>query len=86
MFCLPLLCSYITRKAIVTRSGFKIGLVSAAEDWIDVTVPGYSQIQFNDFSTVENLARELKEEDGVDLVTAITHNRLIVDRSFSGIS
>lgn len=72
------------RKAVVTRGGIKIGFIGVCEDWVDSTVPGTTAMDHGDlFEVSESLARELKEQDGVDFVIAISHNRKKVDIEFS---
>lgn len=57
-----------------------------AEDWIDSTVPGKSLLEYGDiFEVSENLSKELKEKDGVDIVIALTHSRKKIDRLLTGV-
>lgn len=64
----------------------KIGLIGICEDWVHSTVPGSSEVLYIDYcETAENLAKKLKEEDKVDIVIALSHNRKKYDRIFGGI-
>lgn len=74
------------RYVIFEWGNIKIGLIGICEDWVDTTVPGSSEVFYIDYcETAENLAKKLKEEDKVDIVIALSHNRKKYDRIFGGI-
>jgi 5'-nucleotidase len=67
---------------ILVWNGIRIGLLGLCENWI----PQCAQLRqgeavYHDvFEAGESLARRLKDEDGCEVVLALTHNRLTLDK------
>lgn len=65
------------RKVVLDIQGVTVGFMGLAEkDWIDTLPDPPEDIQYRDFvQTAKDINKELREQDGVDYVVAVTHMR-----------
>lgn len=67
---------------IAVWNGVRVGLLGLCENWLPQCAylrPG--EAHYHDiFAVGESMAQHLKEEDGCDVVLALTHNRLPIDK------